>query len=148
MRATACIAAALVGLTGCSGGGATPPGTTTQTQLVQLELGPATPLAVGQSVTIDFREKTCRIFPNPQPGRPGNFDTLGCDPLRIPSALVVTVVPLASGGGACSATATVSAPGAVTATKTGAGDPQIGGFCDISVTDGPPALGLSGGFGI
>jgi hypothetical protein len=142
----ALIASAALAAAGCSGSG-NPPNTFTETDLAPLEPFLTAPLSAGQSTTFHYRETTCRVVADPQPGRPGNISRTGCGAPVIPSTLIVKI-ELKADGTPCAATATLTAPGTVVVMKTGPGDPARQGYCNLSVRDPNPNVTNPPGYGV
>ena len=129
---------------GCGGSSATPDtaGPIVTITTLGSDLSPrSTPLPVGQSVAVSFFETHCRYQQYTSEKAAGQYKTLGCDPPSHPAHLVVTIYPIASTGQPCGMSAQ-NQSFVVFFTKTGQGDPGLGGappyFCDATVTD--PAL--------
>ena len=137
---------AALAVAGCSGSG-NPPNTFSETTLAPLEPFLTTPLSPGQSTTFHYRETTCRVRSDPQPGRPGNISTTGCDAPVIPSTLIVKI-ELQADGTPCSATATLTSPGTVVVMKTGPGDPARQGYCSLTVQDPNPKVTNPASYGV
>jgi hypothetical protein len=106
---------------------------------------PASPLAAGQSLAIQFHEQKCREQHFSSPSNSHDLKPLGCDAYYVPSALNPVVLPIFSTNAPCGATATQTSNGTILVTRTGPGDPSVSPpvgppfWCSIDVTD--PATG-------
>ena len=126
---------------GCSGASASPD--TAGPIVVQTSLDSnlkplTTPLAVGQSVTAGFFETRCRYQQYTSEKAAGQYKLLGCDDPFNPAHLNVTIAPVESSGQPCGLSAQ-SRGSTVVFTKTGQGDPALGGapvyFCSATIAD-------------
>jgi len=140
------VAAALPGCGGGSGPALSAGPIITQTELTEVSGGPSgsLPLQPGQSYSATFRVQTCRYQTYTSEAAHGQYRSLGCDAGHVPAALTATVEPRRSDGQPCAATAQITQPGTVLVTKTGPGDPDLGGgpngfYCLVDVAD--PLLG-------
>ena len=126
---------------GCGGSSATPDTAGPIVILTTLgsDLSPrSTPLPVGQTLAVSFFEQRCRYQQYTSEKAAGQYKTLGCDAPTYPARLVVTIYPIASTGQPCGMSAQ-NQSNVVFFTKTGQGDPGLGGappyFCSATVTD-------------
>ena len=128
-------------VSGCSGSSASPDtaGPIVVETTLQSNLKPlAMPLAVGQSVTAGFFETRCRYQQYTSEKAAGQYKLLGCDDPFNPAHLNVTIAPIESSGHPCGLSAQAHGS-SVVFTKTGQGDPALGGapvyFCSAKIAD-------------
>ncbi len=147
------IAALMTGIIVPGCGGSSAPSLTGGPLVIQTALEtnlkqPAVPLSPGQSVTASFFETRCRYQQYTSEPAHGQYALLGCDNPFNPAHVDVTVAPILASGQACGLTAQATA-NIVVFTKTGQGDPGLGGpptyFCSARIAD-PTVHEATGGF--